>query len=43
MTSKYDPVLKRIPQRPECPEIVFRQAGDGFLEVVYGNNEASAN
>lgn len=43
MTSKYDPVLKRIPQRPECPEIVFRQAGDGFLEVVYGSNEASAN
>lgn len=43
MKSKYDPVLKRIPKREGCPEIVFRQAGDGFLEVVYGNNEASAN
>lgn len=43
MRSKYDPVIKRIPKREGCPEIVFRQAGDGFLEVVYGNNEASAN
>ena len=43
MKSKYDPVLKRMTERPGCPEIVFRQAGDGFLEVVYGNNEASSN
>lgn len=43
MNKKYDPVLKRIGKREGCPEIVFRQAGDGFLEVVYGNNEASAN
>lgn len=43
MKSIYDPVLKRIPEREGCPEIVFRQAGDGFIEVVYGNNEASAN
>lgn len=41
--GKFDPVLKRIPLREGCPEIVFRQAGDGFIEVVYGNNEASAN
>ncbi|WP_294379204.1 carboxyltransferase domain-containing protein [uncultured Clostridium sp.] len=43
MKNKYDPILKKISKRKECPEIVFRQAGDGFLEVVYGNNEASSN
>lgn len=43
MKHKYDPVLKRIDARENCPQIIFRQAGDGFVEVVYGNNETSAN
>lgn len=41
--SIYNPILKTIDERPGCPEIVFRQAGDGFVEVVYGRNEASSN
>ena len=43
MPTKFDPVVKQIPARPGCPEIYFRHAGDGFLEVVYGNSAPSAN
>ena len=43
MASKYNPVIKRIEERDECPEIVFRRGGDGFVEVVYGSAKASAD
>jgi urea carboxylase len=43
MSSKFNPVIKRIEARAECPEIVFRRAGDGFVEVVYGSGKASSD
>ncbi len=42
MSGKYDPILKVIPEREHCKAIYFRQAGDGFLEVVYGASEPSS-
>ena len=42
MSGKYDSVIKRIPERAHCAEIYFRQAGDGFLEVVYGSSKPSS-
>ncbi len=42
MGSVYNVILKIMPERRECPVITFRQAGDGFLEVCYGQAEASS-
>lgn len=42
MSSRYDPVIKVIKVSDTCPEVVFRQAGDRFLEVVYGRSEPSS-
>ncbi len=41
MTSKYDPVLKRMPENEHRKEITFRIAGDGFLQVKYGTAKLS--
>lgn len=32
----YDVILDRLPQAESRPEVLFRQAGDGFLQVEYG-------
>jgi len=36
MKSRYDPVLKVMPKTEYRDEVLFRVAGDGFLEVEYG-------
>jgi urea carboxylase len=36
MSDKFDVVLDRILEEGSRPEILFRQAGDGFLQVEYG-------
>lgn len=41
MNNKYDPVIKRIPENEYRKEIVFRIAGDGFLQIVYGDGKPS--
>src|SRR5512137_2457638 len=33
----YDVVLDRLPEADSRPEVLFRQAGDGFLQVEYGS------
>ena len=43
MEQKFNPVVKKIPKRPDCAEVYFRHAGDGFLEVVYGDSAPSSN
>jgi len=40
MKSKYDPVLKVMPETRYRGEVFFRVAGDEFLEVAYGTEEA---
>jgi urea carboxylase len=32
----YDVILDRLPEAESRPEVLFRQAGDGFLQVEYG-------
>ena len=34
--TKYDVILDRLPEDGSRPEVLFRQAGDGFLQVEYG-------
>jgi urea carboxylase len=36
IAGKYEVVLDRIPEEGSRPEVLFRQAGDGFLQVEYG-------
>ncbi|HXX33171.1 MAG TPA: carboxyltransferase domain-containing protein, partial [Thermodesulfobacteriota bacterium] len=33
----YNVVLDRLPEAGSRPEVLFRQAGDGFLQVEYGS------
>jgi len=33
----YEVVLDRLPEAESRPEVLFRQAGDGFLQVEYGS------
>ncbi|MFX4263214.1 5-oxoprolinase subunit B family protein [Pelotomaculum propionicicum] len=33
----YDVILDRLPEAESRPEVLFRQAGDGFLQVEYGS------
>lgn len=40
MKSKYDPVLKVMPETEYRGEVFFRVAGDEFLEMGYGTEEA---
>jgi len=40
MKSKYDPLVKVMPKTLYRSEIFFRVAGDEFLEVAYGTEEA---
>lgn len=39
MKSKYDPILKVMPKTGYRDEVLFRIAGDEFLEVAYGRAE----
>ena len=39
MKSKYDPILKILPKTEYRDEILFRVAGDGFLQVAYGREK----
>ena len=39
MKSRYDPVLKVMPRNEYRDEVLFRIAGDEFLEVAYGRSE----
>ncbi|MDR0852309.1 MAG: allophanate hydrolase subunit 1 [Clostridiales Family XIII bacterium] len=34
--SKYDVIMDTLPPLGDRPEILFRQAGDGFIQVEYG-------
>ena len=40
MKGKYDPVLKVMPETEHRGKVFFRVAGDEFLEVGYGTEEA---
>jgi urea carboxylase len=35
MAGKYDAVIDRVPQEDSRPEVLFRQAGDGFIQMEY--------
>jgi allophanate hydrolase subunit 1 len=38
MTQRdYNVILDRLPEKGTRPEVLFRQAGDGFLQVEYGS------
>jgi len=39
MKSKYDPMLKVLPKTEYRDEVLFRIAGDEFVEVAYGRSE----
>jgi allophanate hydrolase subunit 1 len=39
MASKYDVIMDTLPQKGERIEILFRQAGDGFIQVEYGHEQ----
>jgi allophanate hydrolase subunit 1 len=39
MKSKYDPILKVMPRTEYRDEVLFRTAGDEFVEVAYGRSE----
>ena len=41
MKSKYDSVVRILPETEHRDEVVFRVAGDGFLEVAYGKEKAA--
>ena len=34
--KNYDVILDKLPEADSRPEVLFRQAGDGFLQVEYG-------
>jgi len=35
MAGKYDPVIDVVPEEGSRPEVVIRQAGDGFIQMEY--------
>jgi len=35
MAGKYDAVIETVPQQDSRPEVVFRQAGDGWVQMEY--------
>ena len=37
--TKYDVIMDTLPQTEDHTEILFRQAGDGFLQVEYGHEQ----
>jgi allophanate hydrolase subunit 1 len=37
MAGRYDVVVHHIPEEGSRPEVLFRQAGDGFLQIEYGS------
>ena len=41
MRSKYNPILKVLPETEHRKEISFRIGGDGFLQVKYGKTGSS--
>ena len=41
MNNKYNSIIKRIPGNEHRKDVVFRIAGDGFLQVVYGDGRPS--
>lgn len=41
-SNKYNPIIKVTPQSKGKPLTYFRVAGDGFLQVVYGDNKTSS-
>lgn len=34
--NRYEVILDRLPEADSMPEVLFRQAGDGFIQVEYG-------
>ncbi|MEJ2662010.1 MAG: carboxyltransferase domain-containing protein [Desulfobacteraceae bacterium] len=40
--DKYDVILDSMPETQSRLEILFRQAGDGFLQVEYGREQRAA-
>ena len=36
--NKYDVILDELAEAESRPEVLFRQAGDGFLQIEYGAN-----
>lgn len=43
LPSPEDPVLRRIPASAQFPQIVYRQAGDRYVLVEYGDNAVDLN